>query len=352
MRVPSNRSRPVRAALRAALARVGPVDRALRQLRRSDQVAALQAEVSGLRAGGGAAAAGTPGARPFLTWVRPGHFYSPVPDLDEIEAQAARLFGDGGRLAGLRLNEEGQLSLFSELARLARSAPSPGSPDAGGRFSTDEHNVNFGIGDALVLQSMLRHLRPRRYLEVGSGWSTALAVDTSERFLDGALEITAIEPFPELLAGVLAEGDRVEVIATPVQSVPLARFQALEADDVLFIDSSHVLKPGSDVQFLYTRVLPALAEGVVVHLHDMFWPFEYLRHWVEEGRAWNELYLVHAFLLFNDAFEVLLFNHWLATVHRDRIEAELPAMAENTGGSLWLRRVAPRSGAPAQPGAG
>jgi len=352
MHVHTDHSRRVRAALRAAIARAGPVDRALRRLRRSDQVAALQREVSALRTSDDAAIGATPGALPFLTWVPPGHFYSPVPDLDEIEAQAARLFGDGGPLAGVRLNEEGQLSLFSELARLARSAPRPGGREAGGRFSTDERNVNFGIGDALVLQSMLRHLRPRRYLEVGSGWSTALAVDTSERFLDGALEITAIEPSPDLLAEVLAEGDRVEVIATPVQSVPLDRFRALEAGDVLFIDSSHVLKPGSDVHFLYTRVLPALAEGVVVHLHDMFWPFEYLRHWVEEGRAWNELYLVHAFLLFNDAFEVLLFNHWLATFHWDRIEAELPAMAENTGGSLWLRRVPSPGGGPAQPGAG
>jgi len=108
---------------------------------------------------------------------------------------------------------------------------------------------------------------------------------------------------------------------------------------VLFIDSSHVLKTASDVHYLFTSVLPVLAAGVYVHVHDMFWPFEYLRHWIEEGRAWNECYLVHAFLLYNDTYQIELFNHYLAQCHREVIAAELPAMLENTGGALWLRRA-------------
>ena len=186
---------------------------------------------------------------------------------------------------------------------------------------------------------MLRHLRPARYLEVGSGYTTALALDTNERYLGGAMELTAIEPYPELLGGVTRSGDRVEVLAEPVQSVPMERFRSLGAGDVLFVDCSHVLKTGSDVQHLYTNVLPVLAPGVYVHVHDIFWPFEYLRHWVEAGRAWNEAYLLHAFLLFNDAFEIVLWNHYLALVHRDVVEAELPQMLETPGGAIWLRRT-------------
>ncbi len=281
------------------------------------------------------------GVASFLTFFPPGHFYSPVPDLTGIEAQADRLFVSSRELPGIDLRPGAQVELFKTLAALAREAPLEGSPraarDAGARFHPD--NPNYGIGDASILQAMLRHLRPARYLEVGSGYTTALALDTNERYLGGAMELTAIEPYPELLGGVTRSGDRVEVLAEPVQSVPMERFRSLGAGDVLFVDCSHVLKTGSDVQHLYTNVLPVLAPGVYVHVHDIFWPFEYLRHWVEAGRAWNEAYLLHAFLLFNDAFEIVLWNHYLALVHRDVVEAELPQMLETPGGAIWLRRT-------------
>ena len=278
-----------------------------------------------------------PGAARFVTWSAPGHFYSPVPDLVEINADAARLFGARMTLEGVDLRVEAQLANFRELARLAREAPIPASPTATTRYGTD--NLNYGVGDASMLQSTLRRLRPRRYLEVGSGWSTALALDTSEIFLGGSMSVTAIEPYPQLLMSCLRAGDPVEVLAQRVQEVPLSRFRELEANDVLFIDSSHVLKTASDVHFLFTSVLPVLAPGVYVHIHDMFWPFEYLRHWIEEGRAWNECYLVHAFLIFNDTYQIELFNHYLGQCHREVIAAELPTMLENTGGALWLRRA-------------
>ncbi len=279
-----------------------------------------------------------PSVAPFVTWAAPGHFYSPVPDLVEVENAADRLFAPRTSLPGIDLRVQEQLACFRELAGLAREAPIPAAPTASSRYGTD--NLNYGIGDASMLQAMLRRIRPRRYLEVGSGWSTALALDTSEQYLEGTMSVTAIEPYPELLASCLRAGDPVEVLAQQVQSVPLTRFRELEANDVLFIDSSHVLKAASDVHFLFTSVLPLLAPGVYVHVHDMFWPFEYLRHWIEQGRAWNECYLVHTFLLFNTSYEIVLFNHYLAECHRDVIATELPAMLENTGGALWLRRIA------------
>ena len=279
----------------------------------------------------------SPTVAPFLTLFAPGHFYSPVPDLAEIEQRADQLFSSARELPGIDLRAAAQLELFGTLAALAREAPLPAVPGTTGRYGVE--NPNYGIGDASMLQAMLRHLQPSQYLEVGSGYTTALALDTNERFLDGKMSLTAIEPHPEVLEAVLRPGDPVEIIAEPVQFVPIERFRRLGDGDVLFLDCSHVLKTGSDVQHLYTNVLPVLAPGVCVHVHDIFWPFECLRHWVEAGRAWNEAYLLHAFLLFNGAFEILLWNHYLALEHPGSVEAELPAMLETPGGAIWLRRT-------------
>lgn len=341
-----------RVRLRAALGRIGPIDHAVRRLRRTTEMAALQAENARLRAaldGAGAPDGGAtdPGSvtvsvpasvAAFLTDPPAGHFYSPVPDMDDVEAAADRLFAQRHAVPGVDLHVQDQVARFRTLAALAREAPLERTPGRVTRYGLD--NPNYGIGDASMLQAMLRHVRPRRYFEVGSGYTTALALDVNERFLTGGMTVTAVEPYPELLHAVLRPGDAVEVLARPIQSVPLERFSALDDGDVLFIDSSHVLKTGSDVQFLYAEVLPVLAPGVHVHVHDIFWPFEYLRHWVLAGRAWNECYLLRAFLTQNPSFEITLWNHYLAVEHRGLIEAELPAMLETTGGALWMRRVA------------
>lgn len=334
--------------LRERLGRLGPVDAAIRRLRRTTQVAALQAENAALLAAldGAAAPASDQDSvtltvpapvAAFLTDPPAGHFYSPVPDMRDVEAQAGRLFAPRHEVPGVDLRVDEQLARFRTLAALAREAPLERTPGTATRYGLD--NPNYGIGDASMLQAMLRHLGPRRYLEVGSGYTTALAMDVSERFLTGSMAVTAIEPYPALVERLLRPGDPVEVVPEPVQSVPIERFEALDEGDVLFIDSSHVLKTGSDVQFLYAEVLPVLAPGVHVHVHDVFWPFEYLAHWVLAGRAWNEAYLLRAFLTHNPSFEITLWNHYLAAEHRDVIAEELPAMLETTGGALWMRRV-------------
>ena len=121
--------------------------------------------------------------------------------------------------------------------------------------------------------------------------------------------MTFIEPFPDRLRRILRSGDERHTLLTmPVQDVPLRHFTGLETNDILFIDSSHVVKIGSDVNWLLTNVLPALNRGVIVHIHDIFWPFGYPDAWLVEGRAWNEVYVVQAFLQFNSAFDVLWFS--------------------------------------------
>ena len=132
---------------------------------------------------------------------------------------------------------------------------------------------------------------------------------------------------------------RVRVFEKPVQQVPLSIFDALQAGDILFINSTHVLRTGGDVCFELFEILPRLSRGVLVHFHDMFWPFEYPRSWsVDENRSWNELYAVRAFLSYNDAWGIVLFNDYLAKLERPMIEATYPQFLHNSGGALWLLR--------------
>jgi hypothetical protein len=165
-------------------------------------------------------------------------------------------------------------------------------------------------------------------------------LDTDRLFLGSGTTFTFIEPFAELLRELLAEdslSSRVSVIQNEVQDVPISEFQGLECNDFLFIDSNHVSKVGSDVNYLIFEVLPALRTGVIVHFHDIFTGFEYPREWVLEGRCWNEAYLLRAFLMFNNSFEVLLDNPFVVEPFPEWFRQHTPICPNNPGGSLWLR---------------
>ena len=274
------------------------------------------------------------------SWVLPGHFYSPFPDLAEFDEQVDRLLSPDAEPAAINLREVEQLQLFHQLAGLLDDLPFPVERDDEFRYYFD--NPAYSWSDGLVLHAMLRHVRPRRVVEVGSGYSSAMLLDTTERWLGSDVELTFVEPYSELLRSLLRPGDdeRVTILDVGVQRVDLDVFSRLQAGDVLFIDSTHVVKAGSNVNHLFFEVLPALAAGVVVHLHDIFFPFEYPAEWVREGRAWQEGYLLRAFLMYNDAFRIEWFQSMMWARHRAEIEARVPAMARNPGGNVWLRKVA------------
>jgi hypothetical protein len=168
-----------------------------------------------------------------------------------------------------------------------------------------------------------------------------MALDTNELFLGNTVACTFIEPYPDVLLSLVSGEDRerVEVIATRLQDVSLERFAALEENDILFVDSTHVSKIGSDVNHIFFEIMPLLRPGVYVHFHDIFYPFEYLRDWIYEGRAWNEAYLLRAFLTLNTSFEIVLFNTFLERFHRERFARQMPLCLRNEGGSIWIRKI-------------
>jgi hypothetical protein len=276
---------------------------------------------------------------PSARWAPPGHFYSPLPAAAEVEADADRIFGrDPLRVPGVDLRVGAQQELLADLASIDTSLPWGATQDGANRYWHD--NPFFSYGDGLFLYLMLRNLRPRQLVEVGSGFTSALVLDVNERFLGRSMTCTFIDPHPERLQELLRPEDHAvtRLIATRVQDAPLEAFQALESNDVLFIDSTHVSKVGSDVNFLFFDILPSLAPGVIVHVHDVFPGFEYPRAWIDEGRAWNENYLLRAFLQFNSAFEIVLHASLLHKVANDSLLALFDLSGRNIGGSIWLRR--------------
>lgn len=302
----------------------------------------------------GAAAGRVPGLRDAARRLRsawwglkspmaypPGHFYSPLADTDDVESRAESIFAVPDSVAGIDLRAEHQLALVDRLRRHHADQPFTAKAQPGGGYHFE--NTFFSYGDAIVLHCLLRHLSPRRLIEVGSGYSSAVILDTNDRFLDGRLACTLIDPYPERLGAVVGDPERrgARVIASRVQEVDPSLFDELEAGDVLFVDSSHVVKAGSDVHFLLLEVLPRLRPGVVVHFHDVFYPFEYPEEWIARGLSWNEAYALRAFLAFNADFEILLFSSYLAACHRPAVAAALPLWDRDPGSSLWLRRAGP-----------
>ena len=272
-----------------------------------------------------------------MAWP-PGHFYSPVPSLDEVRAREDRVFAVPRSVPGVDLREDAQLALVDELAPYCADQPFTAERSPGLRYHFE--NPFFGAGDGIVLHCLLRHLRPPRVVEIGSGFSSALMLDTDERFLGPRTSFTFVDPYPERLLELLGDesGDRAELIDRPVQDIAVDFFDQLRAGDVLFIDSTHVAKVGSDVNVLLLDVLPRLAPGVWVHVHDILYPFEYPRDWIYGGRSWNEAYLLRAFLAFNTSFRIELFNSFLGHFHHRHVSQALPPWSRNTGGSIWLRR--------------
>lgn len=272
-------------------------------------------------------------------FVPPGHFYSPIPALDDVLNDEARIFAAAGKqLPAIDLREDAQLELMSAFKRFHDAQPFPAQREPRRRYYFE--NPNYSYSDALVLHCMIRHASPKRIIEIGSGYSSCVMLDTNELYFDGQIACTFIEPYPDLLRSLLRQDDgaRVEILAQRVQDVDIGRFRRLDSGDVLFIDSTHVSKVGSDVNHIIFEILPSLRPGVFVHFHDVFFPFEYPKQWIVEGRSWTEGYLLRAFLEYNEGFEIVFFNTFLEQFHADRLRTEMPLCLKGGGGSLWIRK--------------
>jgi predicted O-methyltransferase YrrM len=279
---------------------------------------------------------------PLICWPL-DHYYSPIADTRALSGEPARSRvwpRAAPETPGIDWRPEQQVSLLRDQLACHDGFSIADGPTDDPR---DYHAANemFSRLDAWILQAMLRYLRPRRMIEVGCGWSSLVTARVIREQLGGSIDFTCIEPNPPAFLAGGVEGIS-RSIALPVEQVPVDTFLELGAGDVLFIDSSHTVKTGGDVVFLLQEVLPRLADGVVVHIHDIFLPRDYPQEWVLAGRSWNEMYAVRAFLCFNSGFEILLGVAWMRAFHPDILGAVLPGYPEqypDGGGSLWIRRA-------------
>jgi hypothetical protein len=283
-------------------------------------------------------------------WPPPGHFYSPIVDPTEPNVQSVIRNFHSSELASDESFTLDKALIEKHLSRIAEHHARLDFPEhktPGRRYYY--RNPAFSFGDAIALFGMMLEYRPKRIVEVGSGFSSCVMMDTNDHHLNHEVDLTFIEPYPETLLALLKpdDGYRNSLIQKPLQSVPLDVFQELEANDILFIDSSHVAKTGSDVLDVFFRILPALRPGVLVHIHDIPYPFEYNPDWIAvEKRSWNEAYFLRAFLQYNQAFEIIYFSHFVYR-HFERTLAErMPFCLQNCGASIWLRKRYVQLGAP------
>ena len=264
--------------------------------------------------------------------VVPKNYYSPIPDLRTLPAD---IWDRRSELRGIEWDLDAQVAWIErELADAMREfAPPPGySPD----------NPSYGRVGADLLHGVVRGLRPRRIVELGSGQSTLIMAAATERNrAEGAeTELRTFDPFPTVARPGLPGLASLEAVRA--QDVPLEVFTALRDGDVLFVDTTHTVKLGSDVNHIVLDVLPALAPGVLVHVHDIFLPYEYPRRWHEEsGFHWAEQYLLQAFLACNPGFEVLAATFALCRDRSDAMERLAPTWRPGAEASaFWLRSVA------------
>lgn len=328
IRLPRRIARSIRNALRASLHRLG--NRLMPMLAPAVAVMA--------RTGLGTDAALRMGALPL-----PVHFYSPVPDLDDMRKR--QIWSRRSKLSGIEFQPEHQIDFLRRLgADFGAECQWPVKSTDPAQFHTD--NSGFSYSCAAPLHTIIRSLKPKRIIEVGSGNSTrVIAAAMRANARDGSPgTYTVIDPYPDEKTKAI-EGI-TNFLVERVELVDVAEFEKLGENDILFIDSGHTVRIGGDVNFLFLDVLPLLKPGVHVHIHDIPMPYEYSEVYFTNPSfrmLWTESYLLQAFLCLNPYYETTLAMSWIMTERRADFAAAFPhydpTVHVNSSSSYWIRRV-------------
>jgi Rps23 Pro-64 3,4-dihydroxylase Tpa1-like proline 4-hydroxylase len=270
--------------------------------------------------------------------VPAGHFYSPIISIDNIRQAEARIWPSNPEILEIDFNDTSHKYILSNIfPRYIDAYDYPAYCEEGNESGFYTENSQFSWLDAKALFVMLRYLCPKNMIEIGSGYSSLLTADVNRRFLNSELNFTCVEPYPRnfLLQGVPGISS---LIQQKVEDLPVSIFTSLKSGDILFIDSSHVVKTGGDVNYIFFEIIPRLATGVFIHIHDIFLPADYPKDWViNERRSWNEQYLVQAALMYTKTFDISFSCAYALHRYPSLLKQVLKGDLYG-GGSIWLQK--------------
>ena len=265
----------------------------------------------------------------------PDHYYEP---LINPRKHLTRSLRNDRELPGINMNTTGQLSLLAKFNYNNELIKFP--LEKSNEIAFYYQNNSYESGDAEYLYNIIRHFKPKTLIEIGSGYSTLMAknaIDKNKEDITYTCRHICIEPYEQ----PWLEKTGVTLLRKKVETIEKSLFMELEANDILFIDSSHVIRPQGDVLFEFLELLPLLKPGVIIHVHDIFTPKDYPDEWIYTHKLWNEQYLLEAFLTCNEHFTIIGALNYLAHHYRDELAAKSPIFAGQTGrepGSFWMIR--------------
>jgi hypothetical protein len=264
--------------------------------------------------------------------VSPGHYYSPIPSGKEFEEAIEKVTLT--KPVGVDLNDDQQIFLINNLAEkyseISEWIENP-------KRAFDSGNSWFFGSDAITTAFMVSWIKPNRVIEIGSGHSTALLYDLKIDSPAQSFELLSIDPNIERAQSLLP---RFRFIQKRVQDLPINFFNVLMENDILFIDSSHVLKTGSDVLFLYSEVFPVLNSGVYIHIHDVFYPFTYPDSWHKGRVGFNETYALRL-ILQSKNFRIVFWNDYLEKTYSDIFIEKFPRLTNSSHptSGIWIQKI-------------
>jgi hypothetical protein len=271
------------------------------------------------------------------------HYYQPIPEYEKLPDE---IFTRRQEFPGFRIEDAVVRDLLSKLGRYAPEISWPADSAAPGTYYTS--NSSFGLSSGALLYSMIRAFGSRRVVEIGGGYSSLVSIEALEKNHGSrGFEFTCVEPYPLpwLRRSLSARAETCKLVESTAEMTAPATFLGLSENDVLFVDSSHVSKLGSDVNFVYLQILPRLKPGVIVHIHDIYIPYEYPKvHFFGRSKFfWNEQYFLQAFLTDNPKFEILLPGFYAQRDMQSDFNAAFPMIKpgrDRLTSSFWMRRKA------------
>ena len=266
------------------------------------------------------------------------HYYHPLINPNKHNLKSLR---DERIIGGLDLNINKQKEIILSFNYVDELLKFPPKKSNGNEYYY--HNDSFGSGDSEYLYNIIRKFKPNRIIEVGSGFSTKMMLNSINKNKDEDsnynCELTCIEPFEYKQI----EGLPITLLKEKVESLDIKIFKELKNDDILFIDSSHIIRPQGDVLFEIQQILPELNPGVLIHFHDIFTPRDYLDEWIyKEHFLWNEQYFLETFLSCNDRFEVIGSLNYLKHNYWELLSSKCPILSREKNsepGSFWIRKI-------------